>query len=140
MQPLGDDYVAGIAARASRHRWIDVYENEGKRSGAYSSGSYGTMPFILLNYQESMDSMFTLAHELGHSMHSYQTWKNQPYVYGNYTLFVAEVASTLNEALLTHYLLQTRQRPQSADVHHQPRPRDVPHHPVPPDALRRVRA
>jgi oligoendopeptidase F len=105
MQPLGDDYVQ-VLRQSFGQRWVDVYENEGKRSGAYSSGAYGTMPFILLNYQESMDSMFTLAHELGHSMHSYNTWKNQPYVYGNYTLFVAEVASTLNEALLTHYLLQ----------------------------------
>ena len=105
MQPLGDDYVQ-VLRQSFEQRWIDVYENEGKRSGAYSSGAYGTMPFILLNYQESMDSMFTLAHELGHSMHSYNTWKNQPYMYGNYTLFVAEVASTLNEALLTHFLLQ----------------------------------
>ena len=86
---------------------MDVYENQGKRSGAYSWGSYGTNPFVLLNYQGNMDSMFTLAHELGHSMHSYFTRKTQPYSYGNYTLFVAEVASTLNEALLTDYLLKT---------------------------------
>jgi oligoendopeptidase F len=86
---------------------VDVYENQGKRSGAYSWGSYGTNPFVLLNYQGNMDSMFTLAHELGHSMHSYFTRKTQPYPYGNYTLFVAEVASTLNEALLTDYLLKT---------------------------------
>jgi oligoendopeptidase F len=105
VEPLGADYVEALR-KGFASRWVDVYENEGKRSGAYSSGAYGTTPFVLLNYQESLDSMFTVAHEMGHSMHSYYTWKSQPFVYGNYTLFVAEVASTLNEALLTHYLLQ----------------------------------
>jgi oligoendopeptidase F len=105
--PLGPDYAEALQ-RAFSSRWIDVYENVGKRSGAYSGGSYGTPPFILLNYQDRLDDMFTLAHELGHSMHSYFTRRSQPFVYGNYTIFVAEVASTLNEALLTRHLLDTR--------------------------------
>src|SRR5205085_7921610 len=95
-----------IVEEGIRSRWIDVYENQGKSGGAYSSGSYTTQPFILMNYQNNLDSMFTLAHELGHSLHTFHTNKTQPYVYANYSLFVAEVASTANEALLTHYLLQ----------------------------------
>lgn len=108
LAPLGDAYVRAMRDGFGA-RWIDVYENEGKRSGAYSWGSYGTLPFVLLNYQDSLDGLFTLAHEIGHSMHSYLTWQTQPYPYGSYTLFVAEVASTLNEALLTHYLLANQQ-------------------------------
>ncbi|MBK9944766.1 MAG: oligoendopeptidase F [Kouleothrix sp.] len=109
-KPLGADYAEALSQAFSK-RWIDVYENVGKRSGAYSSGSYSTPPFILLNYQDRLRDMFTLAHELGHSMHSYFTRRTQPFVYGSYTIFVAEVASTLNEALLTDYLLKTRDDP-----------------------------
>lgn len=103
--PLGQEYVK-IVDDGIKSRWIDVYESQGKTSGAYSSGGYTTQPFILLNYQDSLDSLFTLAHELGHSLHTYHTNHAQPYVYANYSLFVAEVASTANEALLTHYLLK----------------------------------
>jgi oligoendopeptidase F len=108
LAPLGEEYVRGLR-EGFTGRWIDVLENRGKRSGAYSGGAYGTRPFVLLNYQPSMDGMFTLAHEMGHSMHSYFTRATQPYHYGDYTIFVAEVASTLNEALLTYHLLQTTQ-------------------------------
>ena len=104
--PLGSDYQEGIRS-AFNQRWIDVYETEGKRSGAYSAGTYDSRPYVLLNHHDNMDSMFTLAHELGHSMHSYLTRQNQPYVYGDYSIFVAEVASTTNEALLNDYLLKT---------------------------------
>lgn len=106
VQPLGDEYVAVARDGLTTGRWVDVYENEGKSSGAYSSGAYTTVPFILMNYQDNLDSMYTLTHELGHSMHSYLSHRHQPYVYGDYTLFVAEVASTTNEILLTHHLLK----------------------------------
>jgi oligoendopeptidase F len=106
LQPLGEDYIKTAMEGLTTARWVDVYENEGKSSGAYSGGAYSSHPFILLNYQDSLDSMFTLAHELGHSMHSYFTRKTQPYPYGHYTIFVAEVASTFNEALLTDFLLK----------------------------------
>ena len=105
LSPLGETYCK-ILREGFTQRWIDVYETPGKRSGAYSGGSYGTHPFILLNFQNKRESMYTLAHELGHSMHSYFTRTKQPYQYGDYTIFVAEVASTLNEGLLTQYLLQ----------------------------------
>ena len=110
LAPLGPEYAAALK-QTFGSRWIDVYENVGKASGAYSDGAYTTAPFILLNYQDRLNDMFTLAHELGHSMHSFFTRRTQPYVYGNYTMFVAEVASTLNEALLTDYLLKTRDDP-----------------------------
>ena len=85
--------------------WIDVIENRGKRSGAYSSGSYDSKPYILLNYHNTLDNVFTIAHEMGHSMHSYFTRKNQEYIYGDYSIFVAEVASTTNELLLLNYMI-----------------------------------
>lgn len=102
---LGEEYNQ-ILQEGFNNRWIDVEENKGKRSGAYSSGSYGTNPYILLNWQDNIDNTFTLAHELGHSIHSYYTRKNQPFCYGDYSIFVAEVASTCNEALLNDYLLK----------------------------------
>ncbi len=105
LAPLGSDYVNTLK-QGFTQRWIDVYETPGKRGGAYSGGAYGTHPFILLNFQNKRDSMYTLAHELGHSLHSFYTRTHQPYQYGDYTIFVAEVASTLNEGLLTEYLLQ----------------------------------
>lgn len=106
LAPLGEAYVETVK-QAYDERWIDVHENAGKRSGAYSWGTYDSKPYILLNYHDNMDNMFTLTHEMGHSMHSYLTHKHQPYVYGNYSIFLAEVASTTNEALLNHYLLET---------------------------------
>ncbi len=108
LSSLGNNYVT-ILKNGFTQRWIDVLETPGKRGGAYSGGAYGTQPFILLNFQNNRDSMFTLAHELGHSMHSYFTRTNQPYPYGDYTIFVAEVASTFNEGLLTSYMLEHTQ-------------------------------
>lgn len=106
LTPLGEDYISTLR-QGFQQRWVDVYETPGKASGAYSSGAYGTQPFILLNFQGNRDGMYTLAHELGHSMHSFYTRAHQPYQYGDYTTFVAEVASTLNEGLMTEYLLKT---------------------------------
>ncbi|MGA5692175.1 oligoendopeptidase F [Cytobacillus pseudoceanisediminis] len=106
LKPLGGDYL-NILKEGFENRWVDVHENKGKRSGAYSSGTYGTNPYILMNWQDNVNNLFTLAHEFGHSVHSYYTRKYQPYPYGNYSIFVAEVASTCNEALLNDYLLKT---------------------------------
>ncbi|WP_174730925.1 oligoendopeptidase F [Mesobacillus harenae] len=106
LTPLGEEYVS-ILKEGFENRWVDVQENKGKRSGAYSSGVYGTNPYILMNWQDNVNNLFTLAHEFGHSVHSYYTRKNQPFPYGNYSIFVAEVASTCNEALLNNHLLNT---------------------------------
>lgn len=105
LQVLGDDYTA-LLREGFADRWIDVYENQGKRGGAYSWGAYGTHPYVLLNYQESLNHVFTLAHEMGHALHSYYSDNAQPYTYAGYRIFVAEVASTCNEALLIHHLLE----------------------------------
>lgn len=102
---LGEDYMSRVK-RAFSERWIDVYENQGKRSGAYSGGSYDTNAFMLLNWQDNLDNLFTLVHETGHSMHSSYTRETQPYVYGDYSIFLAEIASTTNENILTEKLLQ----------------------------------
>ncbi|MEN6407399.1 MAG: oligoendopeptidase F [Thermoguttaceae bacterium] len=106
LRPLGDDYCGALEAGLS-DRWCDRYENRGKQSGAFSAGSYDGAPYILMNYQpDVLDHVFTLAHEAGHSMHSYYSAKNQPYLYYNYTIFVAEVASTFNEQLLARHLME----------------------------------
>ena len=105
LEVLGEDYLSRVK-RAFSERWIDVYENQGKRSGAYSGGSYDTNAFMLLNWQDNLDNLFTLVHETGHSMHSSYTRETQPYVYGDYSIFLAEIASTTNENILTEKLLQ----------------------------------
>jgi oligoendopeptidase F len=105
VKPLGEDYVARVKM-AFGGRWIDVYENQGKRSGAYSAPVYGAHPYMLLNYGDTLDSLFTLSHEMGHSIHTLLSHESQPFVYAGYTIFVAEVPSTLSEALLLDYMLQ----------------------------------
>ncbi|MDA3730626.1 oligoendopeptidase F [Niameybacter massiliensis] len=111
LKPLGEDYVAQVK-EAFDSRWVDKYENEGKRSGAYSWGCFAAPhPYVLMNYSNNVDNLFTLAHEMGHAMHSYLSSHTQPYPYANYCIFVAEVASTVNEALLMQYLLKTTTDP-----------------------------
>lgn len=105
LYPMGDEYL-GYLRHAFKNGWIDVYESEGKTSGAYSWGAYGTHPYVLLNYQNSINDVFTIAHEMGHALHSYYTDMTQPYIYSQYKIFVAEVASTVNELLLMDYLLK----------------------------------
>ncbi|MBQ8857586.1 MAG: oligoendopeptidase F [Lachnospiraceae bacterium] len=104
LTPLGEDYQE-LLKKGFNEGWIDVYENEGKRSGAYSWGAYGTHPYVLMNYQDTLNNVFTLAHEMGHALHSYHSDEAQDYIYAGYKIFVAEVASTCNEALLIRYLL-----------------------------------
>ncbi len=106
MAPLGADYVRVARAGLTSERWVDIYPNQAKRGGAYSSGTYGSHPFILMSYSSGLDSLSTLAHELGHSMHSYLSWSSQPFIYSDYTIFVAEVASNFNQALTRAYLLE----------------------------------
>lgn len=105
LAPLGEEYTKRLE-EGFENRWIDVYENQGKRTGAYSWGAYGVHPYVLLNYQENLNQVFTLAHEMGHALHSCYSDEKQPYLYAGYKIFVAEVASTCNEALLIHYLLE----------------------------------
>ena len=108
--PLGEEYTEALKT-AFTDRWVDVYENKGKRSGAYSGGCYGSLPYVLMNYQGTLDHVFTLAHELGHSMHSWLANRSQPFRDSDYTIFVAEIASTTNEALLLDYLLKKTDDP-----------------------------
>ncbi|MFB9860283.1 oligoendopeptidase F [Salinicoccus siamensis] len=105
LEPMGEEYV-GIVKEGLENRWVDVYENKGKRSGAYSSGTYGTNPFILMNWQDNVNNLFTLTHEFGHSVHSYYSRQNQPSNMSGYSIFIAEVASNFNEALLADYMFR----------------------------------
>ena len=112
LAPLGEEYCANFR-KGVNDRWIDIYENKGKRKGAYSWGSYGTNPYVLLNFDGTLHDVFTLVHEMGHSLHSYYSRENQPQVYADYTILLAEVASTTNEALLLEYLLNNSQDSES---------------------------
>ena len=105
LEPLGADYVKPLKKGLLDGRWVDRYENKGKRSGAYSAPVYGCQPYMLLNYNDTLDAVFTLAHEMGHSMHTLLAHAAQPFVYAGYTIFVAEVPSTLNEELLLELML-----------------------------------
>jgi oligoendopeptidase F len=109
--PLGEDYVRVLRKGALEDRWVDIYPNKGKRMGAFSTGAMDTRPFIFMSYNDDIFSMSTLAHELGHSMHSYHTRGTQPYVYSNYGLFQAEVASNMHQALTRRHLLATQSDP-----------------------------
>ena len=107
LAPMGREYVGIVRKGVLKHRWVDVYPNQGKAEGAFSWGVQGTHPFINMNYTDEVSSMSTLAHELGHSMHSYLTWKHQPFIYSDYSLFVAEVASNFHQAMMRGHLLNT---------------------------------
>ncbi len=106
LQPMGNDYLS-VLKEGFSSGWIDVYENKGKRTGAYSSGTYGVHPYVLMNYNGTLNDIFTLAHEMGHALHTWYTINNQPFVYGDYPIFLAEVASTANELLLQDYLINS---------------------------------
>ncbi|MHB9031433.1 MAG: oligoendopeptidase F [Anaerolineae bacterium] len=108
LAPLGEEYVQVVRRGVLEQRWVDIYPNQHKTSGAYSAGHMGTHPFILLNYTEDVDGLSMLAHELGHSMHSYMTWQRQPYVYSEYGIFVAEVASNMHQALVRDHVLRAQ--------------------------------
>lgn len=112
LAPMGEEYLSHLKD-GFEYGWIDVYENQGKRSGAYSWGAYGTHPYVLLNYQGTLNDVFTLAHEMGHALHSWYSDETQPYIYAGYRIFVAEVASTCNEALLIHHLLKKAKDPKN---------------------------
>ncbi len=112
LAPLGEDYVRALRKGCLQDRWVDVYPNQGKGAGAFSTGAPGTHPFIMTSFHDDLFSLSTLAHELGHSMHTYLTFENQPVIYCNYSLFVAEVASNFHQALVRAYLLQTNDDPQ----------------------------
>lgn len=111
LAPLGEEYVSTLQHGVDE-RWMDVYENQGKTSGAYSFGSYDSKPYVLLNYTDTLNDVFTIVHEMGHSMHSWYTRKNQPFIYGDHSIFTAEVASTVNESLLIQHLLKKETDPQ----------------------------
>ncbi len=111
LAPMGQEYVDQVRKGCLEDRWVDIYPNVGKTAGAFSSGTYGTHPFILMSFTDNISSMSTLAHELGHSMHSYLTWKHQPFVYEGYSLFVAEVASNFHQAMVRAYLLDQNDDP-----------------------------
>ncbi len=111
MRPLGDAYVSALRQGCLQDRWVDIYPNQAKTAGAFSGGSYDTFPFIMMSYDNGLGAMSTLAHELGHSMHSYLTRKNQPFVYGDYSLFAAEVASNFNQAMVRAQLFETNNDP-----------------------------
>jgi oligoendopeptidase F len=112
LAPLGSDYTETFRQGCLHERWVDRYPNIGKTSGAFSTGAPGTSPFIVMNYNHDFGSMSTLSHEIGHSMHSYLTWQNQPMIYSTYSLFVAEVASNFNQAMLRGYLFKRNDDPQ----------------------------
>lgn len=112
LKPLGDEYVSVLRRGCLEDRWVDRYPNQGKYGGAFSYGSQGTHPFIMMNYSDALINLSTLAHELGHSMHSYYTWQTQPHIYADYSIFVAEVASNFNQVLTRNHLFRTQTAPE----------------------------